>query len=647
MTSYKHRRRTAGTSLIEILVVIVVFLIGILAVVNVFPGGFQILRETKNLSVGNQLIRGEMERLKARLGQLPDMILPVNYSFTGSSVNITVDPNRTSFNIGPDAQALDSNGHFIQGGLDIGYWPYLAGSNVMRRIVGEGGPVPAPRPIGTEFGGLMILQFAPIVYNPAYPELFQIYGSDLIKRPGAPWNINVVRRNFEYFLEDSDEPTAAVYLPRNASEDIEYRLAMSAWIDNAGSARSEDYIDMVIPVPMGTGYWKVDLATLITGPGTFLGCEYDSLRVARAFHQVATFNASDPYEYKLLDPNLGLILFNPAGYNYYEPRGRGARVPLQARVSYDTYDWRILREEFRVPDGQPAQYRLPVTPLMVAGEIGTDGRIVSDYSFGEPATNDVSHFMLLDMDTGGTLLERSETLTDGGSPRRLVQVNPLLGVITFLDRDRDPSNGLQAEVLLPGAANAVTVDLAGRAVRALYSSKGQWAVQVMKAPSQFYLTYGLPGVAQYYVGSSNPNVGGSATRIYFPRIDAGKKVSIGEIWYLDGGGNQHVMSSQEFVIRNTPADPLGIPYVDITSADPNAVQFDLRDSSLGGRGFAVRRVKGASITVRALYNRSAFKLENTGDANADGATNLENFDKWMRTWKKITTESYLQRGETE
>lgn len=634
MISKIRSNRTAGTSLIEILVVIVVFLIGILAIVNVFPGGFQVLRETRNLSVGNQLIRGEMERLKSRLGQLPEMILPVNYSFTGSTVNITVDQGRTSFNIGPNAAGLDSTGHFFLGGNDIGYWPYLVGANVMRRIVGEGGPVPAPRPVGNNFGSLMILQFAPIVYNAGYPGLFQIYGNDLLKRPGAPFNLNIVRRPFEYYLEDSDDPTASIYLPMNPGKPTSYRLAMSAWVDNAGTVRSEDLIDKLIPVPAGAGYFQVTLASLIAGPGTFVGAEYDSVRVARGFDMVGTFS-TDPYEYQLLDTSLGLILFNPAGYNYYEPRGRGRRVPLQARVSYDVYDWRILREEFRIPDGAPSQYRLPVAPLLVANEVGTDGRLVADYVFSEPSTNDVSHFMLLDMDTGGILLERNA----GG--QRLIRVDRLLGVITFLDSDGDPSNGLQGEVQLPGAISGTPIDLRGRAVRALYSSKGEWAVQVMKAPSQFSITYGIPGVAQYYVGSSNPLVGGSATRIYFPVIDVGKKVSIGEIWYLDAIGNQKVMSSQEFLIRNTPADPLGVPFVDITSADPDAVQFDLRDSSLGGRGYAVRRVKGASIVVRALTNRSFFKL------GGDTADNLANFDKWMRTWKKITTESYLQRGETE
>ena len=41
-------RRRAGTSLIEVLVVIVVFMVGILAIAQIFPGGFKILAKTRD-----------------------------------------------------------------------------------------------------------------------------------------------------------------------------------------------------------------------------------------------------------------------------------------------------------------------------------------------------------------------------------------------------------------------------------------------------------------------------------------------------------------------------------------------------------------------------------------------------------------------
>ena len=56
-------------------------------------------------------------------------------------------------------------------------------------------------------------------------------------------------------------------------------------------------------------------------------------------------------------------------------------------------------------------------------------------------------------------------------------------------------------------------------------------------------------------------------------------------------------------------------------------------------GFAVRRVKGASVAIRVLWNPSFFSL--TGDS----ATNMQNLERWGRDWRRTTVETFLQRGE--
>ena len=80
-------RHNAGTTLIEVLVVIVIFLVGILAVVQIFPKGFQILLFSRNASVATALSRDEIERLKSRPDQLPDGIVALY-------PNGTIDYNR-------------------------------------------------------------------------------------------------------------------------------------------------------------------------------------------------------------------------------------------------------------------------------------------------------------------------------------------------------------------------------------------------------------------------------------------------------------------------------------------------------------------------------------------------------------------------
>ena len=57
---YRNRHRL-GTTLVEVLVVIVVFLVGILAVIQIFPKGYQILLLTRGKSVSQALARDTME----------------------------------------------------------------------------------------------------------------------------------------------------------------------------------------------------------------------------------------------------------------------------------------------------------------------------------------------------------------------------------------------------------------------------------------------------------------------------------------------------------------------------------------------------------------------------------------------------------
>ena len=56
-------------------------------------------------------------------------------------------------------------------------------------------------------------------------------------------------------------------------------------------------------------------------------------------------------------------------------------------------------------------------------------------------------------------------------------------------------------------------------------------------------------------------------------------------------------------------------------------------------GFAVRRVKGASVAVRVLWNPATFTL------SSDLADNLSKFERWGREWRRTTVETFLQRGE--
>lgn len=616
------RTRRAGTSLIELLVVIVVFLVGILAMLQIFPGGLRILQNTRNMSVARQLASAEMERVVSRALYLPDAIVGVQYVPGASWVDIVAVDNTSSEELSYTGTELTANGEVIRDGNNVGRWDLLNASNRIRRIVAEGGPVPAPRQVGGDFGGLMLVNFAPISYDPSYPTLLQIYGNDMSKREGTP---GFRIRPWDYYLEDVEEPTARIYLPRDTTVLRRYRLAMSAWIANGGSTSRRTIIDATIDVPPdptggAVGFDLSAYAALQAGE-TFVGAEWDSIEVARAYLPVATFTNGQPYEYRVLDARLGVLLFNPAGYDYKERRGN-RQIPLVARVNYDVFDWRIIRDEFRITNLAPYQQRLQLGNLKVQGNQRPDGQIYSGLDVlvsdgtGGTETRDL---LLLDLETGGVYLPDS------------YRVDKSVGLITCIDV-APGTPGMQMNLVLPGQAAPTTVNAFGRAVRALYQANLEWSVQVMKAPARFHQTYSPPSTAQYYVGGSGL-AGGNVRRIYFPLADVGRKVVIGEIWYRDGGGNLHSMRDQDFVIQNAPLDPFG-PYIDISNVDPNAASFDFATY-----GYAVRRVKGASVAVRVLWNPSFFGL------TADTAENQRRFEQWSRDWRRTSVETFLPQGE--
>jgi len=60
VNAMRRNRHSFGTTLVEVLVVMVVFLVGILAVVQIFPKGYQLLLLTRGKSVGQALARNTM-----------------------------------------------------------------------------------------------------------------------------------------------------------------------------------------------------------------------------------------------------------------------------------------------------------------------------------------------------------------------------------------------------------------------------------------------------------------------------------------------------------------------------------------------------------------------------------------------------------
>ncbi|HRI42951.1 MAG TPA: hypothetical protein PLL78_03630 [Fimbriimonadaceae bacterium] len=649
-----------GASLIEILVVIVIFLVGILAIAQIFPGGLNILRTTRNTTMATALARAEMERLKSQVDQLAEAIVPARYVWNGTRYVIDYDLNRYPNDFSPaGAVGLDVDGNFVGPNGILGRWPYLSGPNVMTRVVGESRTIPSPRylsdptPTGSTYGGLMACQFAPVIYDPTYPVTFLVYGNDLQRRivesvPGGAQ----VRQDYIAFIDELGEEMALPMGP--ARPDLPgysrvYRVSVSLYVDGPGGSRQRDLVTLV-PLPSPTNNSqrqyvaiRFDDATYFpVGPGeTVRHADLDTFRVARVFDQLGTPNApqflteddvkNNPslrddasYQYDFLDDKLGLMLFNPVGFNYQERRGRG-RVPLRARVDYDVYDWRIIRDEFRVPRNMPFERKLILNSIKVRGNKYSDQRPYTGIGFRVANETTERDFVLVDTETGGVIMPTSYA------------VDKSSGVISFID---DPAvtnqvGELGALIMYPKAAAVSALpDIRGRSVRALYQGVGEWAVQVEKAVRSYQVVYdATPGLRQCYVGGSNPNVNGDRpTRVYFPLADIGKQVLVGEIWYDDDQtGTLEVAYEQQFLIQAPRAGELPLGFIDVRDVLP-ASSFNFSN------GYAVRRVRGASVGVRAMWNPLVF---NVGE---DPTENMNRYHEWERGWRKSRTETFLMGG---
>ena len=97
MKTFNRVQRSLGTTLIEILVVIVVFLVGILAVIQIFPKGFQLLLLTRSKLTAQALARDYVEQLKSRPDQLPSQIVAAHYD----NGNIIIDSGKDPNDLGP------------------------------------------------------------------------------------------------------------------------------------------------------------------------------------------------------------------------------------------------------------------------------------------------------------------------------------------------------------------------------------------------------------------------------------------------------------------------------------------------------------------------------------------------------------------
>jgi len=239
--------------------------------------------------------------------------------------------------------------------------------------------------------------------------------------------------------------------------------------------------------------------------------------------------------------------------------------------------------------------------------------------------------VLVDLDTGGIFYDWEKQFS-----QQLIRVDKSTGNITISDYDGNATNGITGKLLLPDKSTLL-VQMDNRAVRALYRTKDEFSVQVLKAAAQYTISVDPNNVStgQYYIGGTVAGIG-SPWRIYFPKGDTGRKVTVGQVNYDSNADTfVHSLVGQDFQVRSRSDDvTLNLPSIDLTEVDPSATAIDVSN------GFGARGIKGASVAVRVLWNPNSMLLTN------DSPTNITHLEQWARGWRKTTNETYMQRGDT-
>lgn len=569
-------------SLIEILAALAVFVIGILSVVRIFPGGFFAVRSSEELTLANRLGQAELERWKANAANLPAGIFA--WDAANNVIDTTLDPDN-----------LDNG--------DV---------NKFRQVYEEAVKIPTPIPYTTPGGTTGYRSVYVLGFSPIEPSSIVVKGGPMQRIP-LPGNIGdlILNNTNGYAI---DYKTAKIYLlPVNY--DRYFVISYSYWKDGT-TPQLVTVIDqdVTIPantdsqdIPMGTGATPPSLAT-VTG---FLGIESGSESLHRKFIDIGTGtwstatspNLPDPYEYQVLNKDLGIIAFSPNAYSTDELTARG-KEPLTAYIDYRVLDWHIIHEDRKIPDvagSSTGLLNVKLTLRFLKDKSKTqefDGTAYPGLSASLPY--DV---LAVDLSSGDVYSENS--VVPGTPPTPVFQINYDDGIVKF-----DPS-------------------YAGHTFRIYYKADGDWAVQLYKAYQSFEETlYPNNSVTlangktisqlnyrQYTVDTTN-------NLICLPDCYAGTEVAVDYAYKPTSTDPEKIVRGEVYQVSLDDA------YKHIWCADiekrfqtATASGTDLKNAKIT----RVFNVYGVSVRARVIWR-------NTGKAFSAGR------------WRKVDLQSYLTRA---
>ncbi len=548
MISIWNNRR--GTTLVEILVVMLILLVGIMIIIQMFPVGFRVVRAAESQTIATKLAQAEIERWKNMPGNLPDGILP-----------IIVNPEKPEVNDILNDQEPGPPFHGIEGPAG---GPFTIGNALNFRYVRN---EVATLPIGSYFstgggavfGSRYVLAFSPIeaFADPANPNLYiglTVKSGDLRRRRGDADSDPPYLRAGRYAIDYTISNGAFHMALADRDPNHAYAISYSYWVSKSSGGDSQylSRTDQAI-APRADGGW-IEVPVSVPADYDVDQIEPNSDSCARMFQSVTTGSWSDdPYEYALADAVMGVLAFNPRARNMSEYTARGVRA-ITARIDYRIYDPRIIREDKVVPPPNESS-----TGTTTNDRIAIKLALRFILSAGQP--DDVHDGDATDNPDEPTFegLVRQHLGMVVTSPNNLWVKDSILIIdlqtglrVSMVGVNIDFKGGV---VHLPATTNLVdwsggtagsstSISLVGRHLRFFYRADGDWSVQCQKAYSNYTREYGTPRLDYCHFRLQG-------NQLLFPMCDAGKNVTVDYTWISDRGGAPHRVVGKTFRISDS------------------------------------------------------------------------------------------------
>ncbi|MFN3648084.1 MAG: hypothetical protein ACK47B_00780 [Armatimonadota bacterium] len=414
-TPWTLRGGRRGTSLVEILVVLVILIVGIFAVTRLFPEGMLSLGYSGNLTLANALVQKNEDFHASHRTNVPEGMVGIDPD-TG-----LIRTQITPADIRSERPYLDTPVTSATGTPPND--PRHSGVNQVRRVIGERLMLPPPSQFPDPRLGLGSENVC--LYRPLYTPIYSLNampGSSLGVQAysGTPFRRVVIAKEpqtveeWQAFYTLLDPYTYAVdydnaklyFLATGYERRFKIRGNLRAQLQNGRYLSTEMHPNNTVYLPAGRDaddptdprgiIQRFDLRVTQPGferlplPGDLVADDQGNPATVaeegmldpeteflyRYFTPLLTnqpFSAtidSDPYQFKVYDPVFGLLGFNPRVASVPRHQGGGAQL---VKVDYDVDDWQILREELVVPtelvnrDEPNAQAQFHSVKLAISG----------------------------------------------------------------------------------------------------------------------------------------------------------------------------------------------------------------------------------------------------------------------------------------